>query len=168
MDYEDLAGDSRQSDPLYLRTNVAAEQPVFEVEPVNASLVAGSTTTLRVEVTNTREEPVSDVSAKLFANDPLSSGDDEAFVDSLEPGETTTIEFQLSAAGGAVGKTYPLSLDFQYDDADGDTLVSDTYKLPVEVSERQGGGGGILSLAPIGGGVLALALGAGIVLRRRR
>lgn len=172
LEYEDAAGDSRRSDPLYARTQVAPKQPVFAVKPVDATVEAGSTTTLRVRVTNDGEEPVSDVSAKLFANDPLSSSDDEAFVDSLAPGETATVEFQLSAARGAVAKTYPLSLDFQYDDADGDTLVSDTYKLPVQVRERTGGG--ILSAAPGGlsavsiGGLLALALGTGLVVRRRR
>jgi len=164
LEYEDAAGDSQQSDPTYLRTEVAPEQPVFAVRADNASVQAGSTTTVTVDVTNAGDEPVSAVSAKLFASAPLSASDDEAYVDSLAPGETAAVTFQVSASGDANAKTYPVSVDFQYDDADGDTQVSDTYRLPIEVRESQGRG--ILSLVPIGGGLLALLLGAGFVLRR--
>lgn len=163
--YEDAGGDSRQSGPVYLRTDVAERRPDFTVHAVDGNVTAGSSTMLEVEVTNNRDEPVTDVSAKLFADAPLSSSDDEAFVDDLAPGETRTVRFEVRAAGSAIEKTYPLSMDFQYDDTDGDTLVSDTYKVPIRVQERKGGGG-ILSLAPLGGGLLALLLGGTFVLRR--
>ena len=164
LQYEDAGGETQQSDPVYLRTTVAERRPVFSVNALDATVQTGSSTTLEIEVTNNGDEPVSDVSAKLFADAPLTASDDEAFVDELPPGETRTIQFEISAAGNANGKTYPLSIDFQYDDADGDTLISDTYKVPVQVQERQGGG--ILSFAPIGGGLLALLLGGIVVLRQ--
>ena len=71
----------------------------------------------------------------------LTSSDDEAFIDRLESGETETITFAISAGGSALSKSYPVSLDFQYDDADGDTLLSDTYQVPVTVEEPEGGEG---------------------------
>ena len=46
--------------------------------------------------------------------------------------------FQLSADGGATQKTYPVKMDFQYDD-EGDTIVSDTYQIPVDVTGASGG-----------------------------
>jgi hypothetical protein len=114
---------------------------------------------------------VSDVSAKLFADSPVSVSDDEAFVSSIGPGETATITFSIGAAGSATPKVYPVSLDFQYDEPDGDTKLSDTYRVPVEVTEQEGGGG-ILSLVSGPGGLglgLILVLGgvAGVVLFRR-
>ena len=168
--YDDTDGDTRQSDPLYARHEIAPSRPVFDVE-TDATVEAGGSTRLEVRVTNNGDEPVSDVSAKLFADSPVSVSDDEAFVSSIEPGETATITFSIGAAGSATPKVYPVSLDFQYDEPDGDTKLSDTYRVPVEVTESEGGGG-ILSLLTGPGGLglgLVLLVGgvAGVVLFRR-
>jgi hypothetical protein len=117
-------------------------------------------------IENTANEPLTDISAKLFADSPISADDDEAFVSELGPGETTTITFSISAEGGALDKTYPLSLDFQYEEPDGDTPVSDTYRVPVEVTTESGGGG--LPLLPIGAAVLVVLLGVGGYVRFRK
>jgi len=101
----------------------------------------------------------------LFTDDPLSSDDNEAFAASLEPGESTTMTFTLSAAGGATIKTYPVSLDFRYDDADGDSQLSDTYRAAVTLT--QGGGGlplGTILVAVVVIGVIA----GGVAYYRRR
>jgi hypothetical protein len=142
---------------------------VFEVE-TDASVGAGGSTRFEVRLTNNGDEPVTDVSAKLFADDPISVSDDEAFVDEIGPGETATVTFSIDAAGSATPKVYPVSLDFQYDEPDGDTKLSDTYRVPVEVTESQGGGG-ILSLLLGPGGVglgLVLIVGGIAALRRSR
>ena len=158
--YDDADGDTRTSDPVYVRNTIGASRNTFEVSS-NASLNAGSTETIAVDVTNTGDVTVSSVTAKLFANAPISADNDEAFVDQLEPGETTTLTFQVSASGSALAKAYPLSMDFQYDEPDGDTKISDSYQIPVEVTA--GGGGGLLSVFP--GGTAGLAgIGLGAVL----
>jgi hypothetical protein len=170
--YDDTDGDTRQSDPLYARHEVAPSRQVFEVE-TEATVDAGGSSDLRVRVTNNGDEPVSDVSAKLFASSPISVSDDEAFVDAIEPGETETLRFSIGAAGSATPKVYPVSLDFQYDEPDGDTKLSDTYRVPVEVTESQGGGGFLGLLAGLGfegiGLALVLTVGglAGLVAVRR-
>jgi len=190
LNYDDADGTSRQSDPLYVRGPVAPARDVFAVESVDARFAPGESGTLTLRVTNTGGRTVRDVSAKLFADDPLSTDDDEAFLAGLAPGESTTVDFSVSVAGSALAnKDYPVSVDFQYEEPDGDTKLSDTHRAPVRVTAREGGGGlfsvgpvtvpslgaGLLS-APAGTGfaaglgvgtvlVLALALG---VLRRRR
>jgi len=190
LNYDDADGTSRQSDPLYVRGPVAPARDVFAVESVDARFAPGESGTLTLRVTNTGGRTVRDVSAKLFADDPLSTDDDEAFLAELPPGESTTVAFSVSVAGSALAnKDYPVSVDFQYEEPDGDTKLSDTHRAPVRVTAREGGGGlfsvgpvtvsslgaGLLS-APAGTGfaaglgvgtvlVLALALG---VLRRRR
>jgi len=166
--YRDAADEIRRSNPLDLRAEVAPARDVFSVEPVDARVTAGGSATLTLRVTNAGGEEVSDISAKLFANDPLSTGDDEAFADSLAPGESTTITFGIAAAGSALEKSYPVSIDFQYDDADGDTLLSDTYLVPVGVEKPTGRDGPPIEV--VGGVVvlLVVAIVIGVSLYRRR
>lgn len=154
----------RSTGELDVRTDVAPQSEEFDVEPVNASLSAGESGQFRLEVTNTRNETLSDISAKIYTESPLSASDDEAFVEELGPGETTELVFSVAAAGGATAKTYPVKMDFQYDDSDGETQISDTYNVPFRVVEAQGGG---LPLPLIAVVVLVIA-GGGYYLYRRR
>lgn len=166
MRYRNQEDDVRRSDPIDAQVNVNGKRDVFEVTPVVASLDAGSSGPLRLRVTNAGNQTVRDVSAKLFADDPISSDDDEAFIDELEPGESAEITFGVSAGGGAMDKRYPVSLDFQYDDADGDTLLSDTYQVPVDVNRSTDGGPPIVPLVIVI--ALALLIGGGFLYYRRR
>ena len=162
-EYRNQDGETRASDELLTRQDVGEQLDAFAVEVREGTVQNGGSTTLQVEVTNQLNETVTSVSAKMFTDDPISASDSEAFVDELGPGETTTINFTVGASG-ASPKVYPVSLDFQYDDADGDTLVSDTYRLPVQVTEREGGGG--LPLGLLGVGAL-IVLGVGAFIRFR-
>lgn len=139
IEYEEN-GDRILSDPLYDRATVAPSRDIFEVTPTDASVEAGRSTALTVEVTNVGDEPISEVSAKLFANAPVGVSDDEAFVDSIDPGESREVVFRVSAAAGATPKAYPVSIDFRYTEPDGDTKLSDSYTVPVEVTESSDGG----------------------------
>jgi hypothetical protein len=174
VEYEGNDGSTLTSDTLYARADVEPQRDVFDVEVVDGSFTAGSSGEFTLEVTNAGDETLTDISAKLFADSPVSASDDEAFVDALEPGETTTLRFGVSVAGSATSKTYPVSVDFQYAEPDGDTKLSDTYRLPVTVEPSEGGGflfvgDGLGSgSAGVGIGAAALALVAiGGVLRFR-
>jgi len=170
--YRGLDDDVVVSDAYDAVVDVRPEQETFAVSPAepsdNATGVApGGTARYDVVVRNTGSEPVSDVQAKLFVDEPISSDDDEAFVTSLEPGEETTLRFEVSADGGAAPKTYSAAVDFRYDDADGDEQLSDTYRLPVEVVPDDEGNvlrspAGIVAL------LSALALGGTAVWQRGR
>ncbi|WP_276257283.1 NEW3 domain-containing protein [Haloglomus litoreum] len=159
--YEDDGGDTVTSDPLYARGSVAQQRDTFSVD-TNASLAAGSSETIEVQVTNEGDEPLTAVSAKLFADAPIGASNDEAFVEELGPGATETLTFRISAAGSAIPKPYPVSLDFQYDEPDGDTKISDSYQVAIDVTERQGGG--LLSTFVVPGGLGGAGLGLGVVL----
>ncbi len=145
----------------------APERDDFIVETQTESITAGGTVPVEVSVTNNRNEVVTDIEGKLFTDDPLDSGDDEAFAGSLEPGEETTMTFELSAAGGATAKVFPISMDFRYDDDDGDSRVSDTYRVPIAVTQPEDDGGlpFLLIGGPLGGMVL---LGGGYWYTRGR
>jgi hypothetical protein len=147
-EYEGADGDLRSVDPVRFQAAVGPQRDVFAVETRNATVTAGGTNRIVLAVTNQRNETVTDVSAKLFASSPLSADDDEAYVASLLPGETTEIPFRVSASGSALAKEYPISVDFQYVDRDGETRLSDTYRRPVTVVA--GGGGLFGSVVPVG------------------
>ncbi|MFA1611221.1 COG1361 S-layer family protein [Halobellus rubicundus] len=164
--YRDRDNTEQQAETVPRRVEIGEQSPEFDVQPVNATYSAGSGGTFELTLTNTRDHAVSDISAKIYMDSPLSSSDDEAFVETLEPGESATIRFQLSAGSGATAKTYPVKMDFQYDDEDGDTIISDTYQVPVEVTERSGSGGP--PVLPIVGVVLVLVVGGGYLYYRRQ
>jgi len=156
-EYRNSDGDARVSDDLLIRQDVGPESDAFAVEIVDGTVTNGDTSTLEVEVTNTANESLTDISAKMFADSPISVPDSEAFIKRLEPGESTTVQFTVGASG-ATPKTYPLKLDFEYDDEDGDTLLSDRYRVPIDVEESNGGGSFPLLLLGLGL-VVAIAIG---------
>ena len=155
-------GSDARSDRRTARVEVAPRRPDFEVDAAT-ELEAGSSETLTVEVTNNREETLTDITANLYADSPLSTGTDESFVDELEPGESATVRFELSAAGGATANTYPVEMDFQYTNARGDEQISDVYQEPIEVTESESDGDG--SLSPL---LVPAAAGLALLIARRR
>jgi hypothetical protein len=155
VEYRNREGDVLTSDRLSTRVEVAPERPQFGVEADGASLTAGGSDSVTLVVTNNGDEAVTNVNAKAFVDNPLSTTDDEAFVDRIPPGESAKVVFGLDVAGGALQKAYPLSVDFQYDDGSGDTKLTDTYQVAVDVSAPEDDGP---STAVIAGGVLVVVL----------
>lgn len=138
VSYEDQDGDSMETPQYNLRVDIGDRQDRFLVEPVDATIAAGGSETIEVAVTNNGELPVENINAKIFADDPISTSDDEAFIDTLEPGEEERITFSISVAGSALEKAYPLSMDLQYEE-NGETKLSDTYQVPVTATAPEGG-----------------------------
>ncbi|MFD1644145.1 COG1361 S-layer family protein [Haloarchaeobius litoreus] len=138
--YQTADDEPRRSDPLVAAVPVAGQRDAFLVRPANATVPTGGTRTVTLLVTNNRDQVVRNVNAKLFANEPLSVPDDQAFVDQLAPNETVELQFRVSAAGDAVPKDYPLSIDFQYEQPDGETELSRSLTVPVTVAQPPGDG----------------------------
>lgn len=150
-EYRDADGEPHAADEMVTRRHVGPERDAFEVAVEDGTLASGESHDLRVTVTNNADETLTDVSAKLYTDDPISASDDEAYVQRLAPGDSETMTFGVSA-GEAIPKAYPVELDVQYDDADGDTKLSRTYTVPVTVEEPAGGGVPPLALLPVGAG----------------
>ncbi|GAB3701415.1 COG1361 S-layer family protein [Halorubrum pallidum] len=167
VQYRNDEGESRAFEELVVDAEVAPERDRFDVAIENRTIQSGGTRTVDVAVTNNLDEPASDVEARLFADDPLDTGNtDTGYVQSLDPGETTTMTFELTTTGSATaGSTYPISLDFRYDDADGDSQLTDTYRVPIDVTESEEGG---LPLPVIVVALLVVGTGALVVYRRRQ
>ena len=162
--YRNAEFETRAYQDVELLYEVQPERDQFLVEVDDREIEAGGQRALEVTLTNNLDQPVRDVEARLFADAPLDSSNDEGFVSELEPGESTTLTFDLSAAGSGTAKTYPISFDFRYDDADGNSQLSDTTRVPITVVEGEGG-------FPVGLGLVALVavvvIGAGAYVLQR-
>lgn len=163
--YRTVDDERRVFEDIDAAVDISESRDEFALEVEDRELVAGSSTLVDVRVTNNLDEPVTDVEAKLFTDGPLSSDDDEGYADGLDPGETTTFTFQLSVGGDATPRTYPIQMDFRYDDASGTSKISDTYRTAVVVTESEDDGPPWLVVAAI---VLLLVIGAGLYWRRNR
>lgn len=163
-EYRNQNGDRRESDSFDARLEVGEKQSVFDLTVENATVERGGSRVLDVTVTNAGDETLSDISAQVFADSPISVADDEDFVSELEPGESENLRFEISAAGTALEKTYPIEMDFQYDESDGDTKLSDTYNVPIEVVEPEDSGGLPTSVVLL---VLVVLLAVGAIGYRR-
>lgn len=110
---------------------------------------------------------MTNIDAGLYTEGGLDTSNDEAFVKELEPGESATIPFDISASMDATVETHPVELDFEYDTARGETVLSDVYTHPIDVEPGSDDGGGFPSLIVGLLGVLAVTgIGIGLWLRR--
>ncbi|WP_144921005.1 COG1361 S-layer family protein [Halorubrum salsamenti] len=163
---EYTSGDSTIAVDETRRIEVAPRQPEFDLVADNTTVPAGETRRISFEITNQRPETLSSINAGLYADSPLSAPNDEAFVDELEPGESTDIWFEVSAAPGASVETHPIELDFRYNDERGNDRISDVSQYPIEVTESTDDGG--LPITALVVGLLVVVAGAGAVVWYRR
>jgi sialidase-1 len=139
VQYRNGDGDRRVYEKLDVYADVAPERDQFNIEIADTTVEAGGSRTLAIRLTNNLDETVTDVEPELFTDDPLSSASDAAFLPELAPGETATVRFEISADGSATAKTQAATIDVRYDDADGDSKLSDTQRVAVEVVEPADG-----------------------------
>jgi len=166
VEYENADGDVlTASNPIRKTAVIDAERDRFEVSNVSTTVTPGGTAQLTADVRYVGDEPISAVNARLFTSDPLSTSDDGAFLGTMEPGDTTTATFRISATSDALPKQYASSIEVRYDEQDGDTEFTDGMPIGVPVDEPSGGP----PVPPIVVGiVVVLAVIGGVVWYRRR
>ncbi|WP_122088121.1 COG1361 S-layer family protein [Halalkalicoccus subterraneus] len=143
--YRNPGGDVQTADPIDATIDVEGEREIFALEAGtsadgnetlgNATFDPGTTDTLEIRVTNDYDQTLTNVRAQTFVDDPLAIADGEAFVPEIEPGETEVLRFDLEVTDGADPQTYPVEMDFQYDDEENSGQLSSTYRVPVTVNE---------------------------------
>lgn len=168
VQYRDGDSDRHSYKKLDILANIEPARDEFNLAVSDRTITVGNSRVVTVEVTNNLNESVADIEARLFADDPLSAGtSDTSYIESLEPGESATLAFEVTAASAATaGSTYPISFDFRYTDSDGNTHLSDTFRKPLDAVESQSGGGPPIPLL-LGLGMV-IAGGIGVVYRRRK
>ena len=164
VQYRTDADEQRHDEDVSLVTPIAPRRDDFSVAVTDSTIGVDTTRLIEVEVTNNRNQTLTDIEASLGTSDPLDSDDDDGYIASLEPGESATMTFELTTTADANPKTYAASIDFAYEDERGKSMLSEAYQLPIQVQD--GSGGGILSVLPfIGLGLVGV--GATVYVRRR-
>jgi hypothetical protein len=115
-------------------TIIVKKQADFEIASAKGVLFAGAKKA-PVEVTyrNIGEDPVKDAVARLSIFKPFSSTDDQAFIGILESGENRTVVFRIDIDSDATPKDYGINSEIKYTDVNGDTVISQSMKIPVTV-----------------------------------
>ena len=149
------------------RVEVAPRQPEFELAVENATVPAGETRRVNATITNRRPETLSSINVGLYADSPLTAVNDEAFVEGLEPGESASIWFEVSAAQSASVEEHPIEIDFRYDDERGNDRISDVTQVPVTVTPATDDGGAPVGLIAVGALLVVAAAGGAVWYRRR-
>ena len=122
----------------------------------------GNKKTIKVEYRNTGAAPVYSAQARIIAVDPFTSSDDVSTLGDLQPGESATATFDLTADRTATIKDYGLDSEVRYRDAIDNSYVSDAVNIRVSVVQA-GGLASVLS-NPVYLSIAVLTIIAGIML----
>jgi hypothetical protein len=113
---------------------IVKKQADFEI--MNASAVlstGGKKLPISATYRNIGEDPIKDAVARLSIFKPFSSTDDQAFIGTLLPGDEKTVVFRLDVDSDATPKDYGINSEIKYTDINGDTVISESMKIPVTV-----------------------------------
>lgn len=135
ISYEDEDGNAKA--PLQETIGVPVKsKPKFSVVKVISELTPGRTSVVEVHYRNDGNETVYNAVARLSIVDPFSSSDDSAYLGMLKPGEVKAAKFRIDVDDDALPKEYALNSQIKYENSEGDTIISDTIKVPLKVEER--------------------------------
>ena len=122
---------ANQTVPIVIAVKSQAD---FEISNATASLSAGDKKApISVVYKNIGENPIKDAVARLSIFKPFSSTDDQAFIGTLGPGEEKTAVFRIDVDSDATPKDYGINSEIKYTDINGDTVISESMKIPVAV-----------------------------------
>ncbi|MDD1750187.1 MAG: hypothetical protein LUO89_09970 [Methanothrix sp.] len=116
---------------------IVKQQADFEILNALGTLSVGAKDApISATYRNIGEEPIRDAVARLSIFKPFSSTDDQAFIGSLQPGEEKTVVFQMDVDSDATPKDYGINSEIKYTDVNGDTVISESMKIPVTVKAK--------------------------------
>ncbi len=115
-------------------TVIVKRQADFEILNNSGELSAGiKKAPISATYKNIGEDPIKDAVARLSIFKPFSSTDDQAFIGTLQPGEEKTVVFRLDVDSDATPKEYGINSEIKYTDLNGDSVISESMKIPVVV-----------------------------------
>lgn len=136
----------------------------FEITKVEGSMKSGEKKSeITVTYKNIGEDPVTDAIARLSIFKPFSSTDDQAYIGDLEPGAQKKVRFRLDVDSDATPKEYGVNSEIKYLDVNGDTVISESMKIPVTVEPAARS-----MLVPVLAVVAVLAAAGGYLYRKRQ
>ncbi len=121
-----------QTQILYLSVRKLAD---FEITDVSSDLQAGEDDrVLSITYMNTGEETATDAVARISVTDPFSSTDDQAYLGTLEPGESVTAVFVIDTDSGAAIKPYGIDTEIRFKDSTDKSRISESMTATVTIT----------------------------------
>ncbi len=122
---------ANQTVPIIIKVKKQAD---FVITNATGALFAGvKKAEIAATYKNIGEDSVKDAIARLSIFKPFSSTDDQAFIGNLAPGEEKTVVFRLDVDSDATPKDYGINSEIKYTDINGDSMISESMKIPVVV-----------------------------------
>ncbi len=116
--------------PIYVKP-----APRFEIVDVEGEMAAGSGSMINVTYTNAGEIPANDVVARIVVMKPISPLRNEISIGTLNPGDTRTASFKISADPDAIPKDYAISGEIRYVDENDEISLSNSLVIDVTLEE---------------------------------
>ncbi|OPX79356.1 MAG: hypothetical protein A4E45_00634 [Methanosaeta sp. PtaB.Bin039] len=136
----------------------------FQITDVESRLSVGQKKgQIEVIYQNIGEDPVQDGIARLSIFKPFTSTDDQAYLGELKPGEAKKVVFRVDVDTDATPKEYGINSEIKYTDVRGDTIISESMKIPVTVYPAQRS-----MLIPALAVLAVIALSGGYIYRRNK
>lgn len=111
----------------------------FIVESVKSELIPDEEGLLYITYRNVGDEVAENAVARITVSDPFSTTDDQAFMGTLEPGDSYRAQYSIEVDSDALPKTYGIDTEVEYKDVHGDTRISEVMKVPAAVEEKNEG-----------------------------
>jgi len=144
-------------------TIIVKKQADLEIQNSSGELSAGDKKApISATYKNIGEEAIKDAVARLSIFKPFSSTDDQAFIGTLMPGEEKTVVFRVDVDSDATPKDYAINSEIKYTDVRGDSVISESMKIPVVVKAASA------SLLLPAGIVLIIIVAAGGYMYRKK
>jgi len=133
--YENIYGDTVTSEAQTIGVPVQAKI-TFSIASATPRVTQGSDSVITVQYQNTGTVTAYHAESRLSAVDPFSSTDNTAYLGDLKPGDMATARYDISTGSDAAVNNYALDTVVSYQDSLDNNLVSDTFKVPVQVVQK--------------------------------
>jgi len=166
--YENSYGDTVTSAAQTIGVPVQAKI-TFSITSPTPMVTQGSDSVITVQYQNTGTVTAYHAESRFSAVDPFSSTDNTAYLGDLKPGDTATARYDISAGSDAEVKNYALDTVVSYYDSLDNSMVSDTFEVPVQVVQKPAFG--VVVLLPVVVILVLLLAGAGyylLVMRKKK
>lgn len=130
--YDDESGNPKTTERRTGSVSIGGESS-FALSAESTGLYVDSTGMASITVTNTGSRPVTDARAVLEPIAPFNLVSSTASLGTLEPGESSTVQFKLEISDQAVAQEYPLTVRVVHDDVFDNAVQSDPSTVGVDV-----------------------------------
>lgn len=131
-----------EAEPITFHAPISTQADVLQLTPVNNTFDIDDTNRFIVEVTNTGPERVTDVHARLLLSAPYASDTPSSYVDSLGPGESAMLHFEVTTPedGVETNDAIPVTINASTESDRSVSIGATLVPITIESTESPAGG----------------------------